>query len=253
MTINTTAVQGQVSLDTFPDVPPRDDMQNTIYLNTPGYVPALIYHFSRKLGKDTTLVTSEAPLGLRARMDAGYLIPDLLIAFDADEQQYLADRGYSIESQGKPPEFVLEIASVSTGRRDDTHKRERYAEFGAAEYWRFDPSSGEYHAAPLTGDRLADGEYRPIEINDTEDDVIRGYSEVLGLYICWEDGKLRWFDPITGNYLRTHLETESEREAAQQARLAERQARIAEQQARIAAEAENRRLRQRLQELGLSE
>ncbi len=246
MTIDTTVIQGQVGLDRFSDVPPRDDMQNTIYLNTPGYVPALIYHFNRKLGKDTTLVTSEAPLGRRARQDAGYLIPDLLVAFDADEEQYLADRGYSIESQGKAPEFVLEIASVSTGRRDDTHKRERYAELGVSEYWRFDPSGGEYHAAALAGDRLVDGEYQPIVIDDTGDERIRGYSEVLGLYICWEDGKLRWFDPITDIYLRTHLEAENEREL-------ERQARLEEASSRQAAEAEVRKLRQRLRELDLSE
>ena len=42
--------------------------------------------------------------------------PDLLIAFDVDPQAYEANNGYVISEQGKPPDFVLEVASQSTGR-----------------------------------------------------------------------------------------------------------------------------------------
>ena len=65
---------------------------------------------------------------------------------------------------GKPPDLVLEVGSHSTGRRDFTVKREGYAALGIGEYWRFDPSGGEYHDVPLAGDTLIDGEYIPIEI-----------------------------------------------------------------------------------------
>ena len=34
-----------------------------------------------------------------------------------------------------------------------------YGRFGVGEYWRFDPSGGEYHDAALAGDRLVDGRY----------------------------------------------------------------------------------------------
>ncbi|MXY22160.1 MAG: hypothetical protein F4Y49_12610 [Dehalococcoidia bacterium] len=41
---------------------------------------------------------------------------------------------------------------------DCTDKRETYAEYSVGEYWRFDHSGGEYHDAPLAGDRLVIGE-----------------------------------------------------------------------------------------------
>ena len=36
------------------------------------------------------------------------------------------------------------------------------------------------------------------------DGRLHGYSEALGLYVCWEDGELRFFDAVTKNYLRSH-------------------------------------------------
>ena len=53
---------------------------------------------------------------------------------------------------------------MTTGRNDYTRKRDDYAAFGVPEYWRFDPSGGEYHDAPLVGDHLVDGVYHPIEV-----------------------------------------------------------------------------------------
>lgn len=63
----------------------------------------------------------------------------------------------------------------------------------------------------------------------------RGYSEILDLYVCWEDGELRWFDPKTETYLRTFTEEIARADRAE----AERE-----------REAGNRRFRERLQELG---
>ena len=116
------------------------------------------------------------------------------------------DGGYSIDRQGKPPDFVLEVASQSTGERDYTDKRLDYERYGIAEYWRFDPSGGEYHDAALAGDRLVDGGYQPVEVEWLDEERCRGYSENLRLYVCWEDGELRWFDPVTETYLRTFTE-----------------------------------------------
>ena len=59
---------------------------------------------------------------------------------------------------------MLEVASENTGQDDYTEKRDAYAAFGVPEYWRFDPSGGEYHDSPLAGDKLVDGVYQPIEI-----------------------------------------------------------------------------------------
>ena len=146
------------------------------------------------------------------------------------------------------------MASRTTGETGCTDKRLDYERFGIAEYWRFDPSGGEYHDAALAGDRLADGGYEPIEMEWLDEMRGRGYSDVLSLYICWEDRDLHWFDPVAESYLRTFTE---ERERADTeaicAARAERHAaeeRDREATVRRQAEAENRRLRERLDALG---
>ena len=48
------------------------------------------------------------PSGLRRRY------PDLLIALGVDPAAYHHSNGYIIGEQGKPPDFVLEVASAST-------------------------------------------------------------------------------------------------------------------------------------------
>ena len=72
----------------------------------------------------------------------------------------------------------------------------------------------------------------------------RGYSATLGLYLCWEYGCLRWYDPETG-YLPTHYETSDERDAERAARIAAEAERDAERAARLRLEAEISRLRRR--------
>ena len=114
--------------------------------------------------------------------------------------------GYAIDDQGKAPDFVLDVASPTTGRADYTRKRLDYKRYGIGEYWRFDPSGGKYHDAALAGDRLVDGVYEPIAIETVGDGRLRGYSEAMGLHVCWEQGLLRFFDPVTESYLRTHQE-----------------------------------------------
>ena len=76
-----------------------------------------------------------------------------------------------------------------------------------------------------------------------EDGSHRGYSDALGLYVCWEDGRLRFFDPGTESYLRSHDEdmaragtAEARAEEERAGRLAA-QARAEEERAgRVAAE-----------------
>ena len=146
--------------------------------------------------------------------------PRLLVAFGVDHAGVIGRRGYSIEEQGKPPDFVLEVASVTTGQNDYTQKRDDYAAFRVPEYWRFDPSGGEYHDAPLAGDHLVDAVYQPIEVVQFGESSYRGHSAVLGLDLCWEDGHLRWYDPASGRYLLTYDEEAEGRLAEAERRLA---------------------------------
>ena len=102
----------------------------------------------------------------------------------------------------------MEIASESTGQEDTGNKRTWYASLGIPEYWRFD-QTGRFHGSRLAGDRLVDGRYEPIAIQEVEQGVLQGYSAALGLFVRWERGELRWHDPETGQEIPTF---EQERE-----------------------------------------
>ena len=218
----------------LPDPPQPEDMNNWTYFNSLGNGAHLVSYLGNE---DTTIVTSEAyvsrePTGSRL----GLMAPDLLVAFNVDWPACVARNGYVISDQGKPPDFVLEIGSVSTGRRDANEKRRGYAELGVLEYWRFDPSGGEYQGAPLAGDRLVEGAYKPIAIAQLDADVYQGYSTALNLHLRWERGQLGWYDPATGEHIPTFDDERAARLAAE-ARAAEAEARVQE----LEAELERRR------------
>ena len=201
---------------------------------------ALSIHFAEL---PNTVVASEVPVGPDLSDRDDIRIPDLLVAFDCDRDLIEERRGYPLELLERPPDLVLEVASPTTGVRDYTDKRLDYARYGIPEYWRFDPSGGEWYDVALAGDRLVDGEYEPIGMERLAEGVWRGYSEVLGLHICWEQGRLRLFDPVTESYLLSHQEeAEGRRDAVARA---DREA-----AARRDADAEVRRLGARLEELG---
>ena len=204
--------------DKFPEFPPRDDMQNTKYIYSQSIITALMNFLGES---DSVYVGSEIPLGWRASVRKGTLVPDLMVALRCDAARMDAQDGYEMRSQPNPPEFVLEVASVHTAERDYTEKREGYAGYGVSEYWRFDPTDGGRYPAGLEGDRLVGGEYAPIELEYYGANNKRGYSAALGLYVCWEDGMLRLYDPEGENYLRTHEESEARADAESDARLAE--------------------------------
>ena len=188
-------------LAVFPEYPPRDDMNNPIYIHEPSHMRSLAIHFGRD---EKTFVMSEVPVSSSARIQREHRRPDLMVAFNCDRDLLIRQKGYATMTQGKPPDFVLEVASESTGRVDYTAKREEYASYGIPEYWRFDSSHGIYHDAALAGDRLVDGKYEPIEIKAPDAMSRYGYSDALDLWLCWEDYRLRLFDDKTGQYLRTH-------------------------------------------------
>ena len=122
---------------------------------------------------------------------------------------------------------MLEVASESTGATDIGDKRRDYAAFGIPEYWRYDPTGGERHGAPMAGDRLVDGEYQPIRIVKVDDERHRGHSDVLNLDLCWEFGKLRWYDPVSQRYIATYDEQADARAAAERLAGTEQASRLA--------------------------
>ena len=144
--------------------------------------------------------------------------------------------------EGRAPDFVMEIASSRTWQRDATEKRRIYADMGVTEYVRFDPT-GNYFTPALVLETLDGTEYREQPLTTGDDGNLRAHSAVLGLDIAVApDLTLRLYDPATGEWLRTHQETEfalQDSEAALQASEAARQA----------AEAEVARLREQLEQL----
>ena len=219
----------------FPDSPERepDDMTSFDHLVPTGNVHHLIQHLGNR---ETTLVAGEHYLSLALTRDlTGLRYPDLLVAFDVDPAAYKSRNAYVIAEQGKPPDFVLEIASRSSGRIDRIDKRRDYAALGIPEYWRFD-ETGEYHRARLAGDRLVGSRYEPIAVEELADGILQGYSTALNLNLRWENGQLGWHDPATGRHIATF---ESERNRAESERAARIQAEARAEGERTRAEEEH--------------
>ena len=227
------------------DVPPDHMEQSREITEVISLLMARFTDFWRRpdvfLDTDTNLCYDPSNLNVR-------VAPDVYIAFGVDERAIRPRKLYLPWEVGKVPDWVLEVASESTRRVDVLRKPGIYARIGVPEYWRFDPTGGRYHGAPMHGGKLVNGEYQTIELTTEPDGVLKGYSEVLELSLCWDEGWPRFYDPLAGSYLENWRQTSAARAEAD-ARAAEAIARAAESDARAeAAEAELRRLRERLGE-----
>lgn len=165
--------------------------------------------------------------------------PDIYLAFWVDQAAIRRRKLYLPWEAGKPPDLALEIGSESTGSEDTVVKHRVYATVGIGEYWRFDPSGGEHHGEPMSGWALRDGAYHPVELTTEPDGILKGYSELMELYLCWDEGWPRFYDPATGTYLENWRQ-ERARYEAWQATYEARQAELL---------AENERLRARVRRL----
>ena len=196
----------------LPDPPVSPDMQEQFPYISRAYV-ILEDHFSARpdvfVGGEGYLCYSPSDIPNAPK-------PDCMVALDLEipPEEVTASNGYAISEIGKPPDFVLEVASKSTGRRDYIDKREIYAGYGVAEYWRFDHTGGRYHDTALAGDRLVGEAYEPIPVTSEADGVIRGYSTALDLELRWYEETLRFWDPNTGEYLPELTEVKAQRDAA---------------------------------------
>ena len=181
------------------------------------------------------------------------IAPDVLVALGLGKH----DRSsYFVWAEGKPPDWVLEVASRSTWKRDLNEKRLVYAAMGVREYWLFDAKAfsrerdgrprakkGGVHKGgtpPLQGLALEDGEYRPLEARLVDGErMIR--SEVLGMDVRADGKLLRFRDVATGRDVQhwparaERAEARAEREAGRAAREADRAEREADRAERAVA------------------
>lgn len=163
--------------------------------------------------------------------------PDCYVAFNVDVEIILRNNTYLLWEMGKPPDFVLEIGSPSTARNDLGSKRDLYARLGVGEYWRFDGTGQDFYLEPLAGEYLEDGVYHRFELHREPDGMVWGHSPTLNLDLCWDNGRLRYYDPVSETWLMNQEEEQVARQAAQADLEAKRAAVEAERAARQAAEA----------------
>jgi len=154
-------------------------------------------------------------------------------------QKYPRNSWVVWEEDGRYPDLIIELLSDSTANVDRTVKKQLYQnQFRTPEYFWFSPSDLEF-----AGFRLVGNQYQEIAGDE------RGWcwSEVLGLYLGVEAGKLRYFT-LNGDLVLTPEEA-----AQQEQQRAEQERQRAEQMQQMLEEERSRRiqLEERMRSLGL--
>ena len=175
------------------------------------------------------------------------VVPDAFVAFGVDSHPRLS---YKLWEQSKVPDFVLEVVSRRTWRKDVYDKPDLYAALGIAEYWLFDPYRVRRDGGTvLEGRRLgAHGRWEPVPAAAGGGLV----SDVLDLDILVDAGDLRLRDRATGEIMPDLTESmalakraraRADREAGRadpEAERADREAGRADREAKRAEAAEKR-------------
>ena len=171
------------------------------------------------------------------------IAPDVLVAFGVGTH---SRSSYLVWEEGKPPDWVLEVASPSTASKDLDFKRRAYAAMGVPEYWLFDPKGDVFPPGQpqLQGLTLADGGYVRLAPR-LADGVAMIRSGVLGLDLRAEGEFIRMRDPATREDIlhQGELKALAERETARRKDAethAEREAEHAQREATRRKDAEAR-------------
>ncbi|MEG5001817.1 Uma2 family endonuclease [Microcoleus sp. B4-D4] len=177
-------------------------------------VEALKLHFE---SRSDVYVSANSFVYYEEGNKAAVVAPDIYVVFGVRKRQ--RDNYKIWKEAGIAPQFVLEITSETTQDVDQETKPETYRSLGVREYFQYDPS-GDYLNPILQGLRLVNNQYHPIPANNIAFDTLWLYSEVLGLELHIVSGELRFRNPQTGEFLKTHEEEQQGRLAAEQGRLA---------------------------------
>lgn len=94
-TVTSTATA--ITVEAFPDYPPRDDMQNFLHMYRPSHTKSLERFFA---SRPSVSVVSEVPVSQRYGDYARVCIPDLMVSFDSDWDMMVEHNGYAIDRLG---------------------------------------------------------------------------------------------------------------------------------------------------------
>lgn len=188
-----------------------------------------------------------ANVGIFAAVRNPAIVPDMFLSLDVNVSEdwwRKEHRSYFLWEFGKPPEVVLEIVSNTEGR-ENTTKRQRYAQMRVEYYVIYDPLK-QIMDTVLTVYRLDGRDYRQ-QTSAILSDVGLGLTLWEGVYEGKHDTWLRWTD-ADGHLILTGKERAEQ--ADQRAEQADQRAEQADQRAeqeRQRAEQERQRAEQERQ------
>ena len=173
----------------------------------------LKYHFR---GCRDLLIARDMLVFYKWGEDEIALAPDVFVSFGVPPGPRSS---YVVRREGKPPDVVVEFASLSTVRKEAGEKKEKYRQMGVREYWLVDPAGG-YHDPQVQGFQLVDGAYEQLPSEEGPEGMVAVWSPLLQLELRFADGQLRFWDREKAQYVelpeeeRDRLRLKERREAA---------------------------------------
>ena len=156
----------------------------------------LRYRYSKRedvyVGIDLLMYYTEGPFPQR-------VAPNVFVSFDVPSYPREI---YRLAEEGKPPDWIIEVASQPKYRYDLGGKKDLYAELGVGEYFVYDPR-GDMHDPPLRGWVLRSGAYVELADLSRPGVPVALSSEALGLEFHLDGADLRLWEPGKQAYLRT--------------------------------------------------
>lgn len=180
---------------------------------------ALRNHFA---GRDGCFVGQDRNIYYRFGDPRVVVAPDVFVCFGVDPEPLETVASYRVWEAGAPPSFVLEIASKKTFPADLEVKPAKYLDMGVEEYWRFDPTGGEFLNPVLQAECRKGDSWTPIAVELDDAGRLSGHSVILGLSLHVEANLIRFCDRGTGEWLMDPDDTRNALDAAEgRARAAE--------------------------------
>ena len=123
--------------------------------------------------------------------------PDVFVSFGVPPRERPS---YFVWLEGKPPDAVWEFGGPLTVKGDAGEKKETYRRMGVREYWLVDPVGG-VHDPRVQGFELVDGAYERLPCEQGPDSSVAVWSPVLQLELRFAQGRLRFWNRETAQYL----------------------------------------------------